>query len=85
MAEIIEMFDPPNEAPIKHIWAFISIDGEGNKGICAMELNNQFFPMVTSRERLLPLMEEDAKKIADVSYKKIKLVKFSNVEVVKEF
>lgn len=66
------------------IWAFIATDVQHNEE-CILTLNliGNFFPAVTTKESLLDKM----RPLVDVKVKqglKVKLVKFTNMEVIEE-
>lgn len=63
---------------IEHIWAFISVDEEGEDGIVAFNHGHMWEPLIAADEaRLNSGMRERAQLIADVSGKAVKLVRFS--------
>jgi hypothetical protein len=73
---------PPNELPaIEAIYVFVSVDERGDEGV--MGVNG--IPAVFAADRLLPLVEEVLTKVTRAAgRKKLRLLKFSRREVVKE-
>lgn len=75
---------PPNEAEMKQLWVFVSVD-PGGEGICAAGIGGTVFSMVTASEKTLAKMKETAAQLAKASGKSIKLVRFTAREDVMEF
>lgn len=76
--------NPGNEQPITELYAFVSVDQNGNEGICSTGDSESQMPLVFGYERValkfLPLVEEMAKGVPHMQFK---LVKFTNREVLK--
>ena len=77
--------NPANEQGIQELYAYISVDKDGNEGLCAAPLapGLETAPLVFGYERValmfLPVAEKMAKLVKD---KQIRLVKFTNREVI---
>lgn len=72
---------PPNELPrIDAIYVWISVDENGNEGVCAIGPIPAVFAKPSLAEKTLPAIQA----IAAQSGRRIRLVKFSGREVVKE-
>jgi hypothetical protein len=69
---------------VKHIYAFIA---DGEDGFCAMQIDNQHFPMVTAgrSEETLAAMKRAAPHVAKIAGRPIRLIKFTNAEEVEVF
>lgn len=77
--------DPPNTSlRIAQIWAFVSIDDEGNEGVCAAQLMGagSCVPLIAADEARLESLRPIAAQIAKLTNKTIKLVKFYRREDV---
>jgi hypothetical protein len=73
--------DAPNEAPITELFAFISMDNQGNEGICGM-ITPSSMPMITSKERIAEKLKDQARELARLSGKAVRLVRFTRAEKV---
>ncbi len=79
------LHNPGNEQPIEELYAYISVDQNGNEGLCAAPLldSEPTTPLVFGYERValkfLPVVEAIQKLAPDM---KIRLVKFTNREVI---
>jgi hypothetical protein len=71
---------------INEIWAYISVDNEGNEGICAFLSNTSgaMMPMVCADRERVEQLRPIAKQLAKISPYPIKLVKFSLREDVEQ-
>jgi hypothetical protein len=70
------------------MWAFLSVDPEnGNEGIIAGPLmgSGSVVPLVTADEKRLASLEPFARQWAQVFGRVVRLVKFSQREVIKEY
>lgn len=78
------LHDSPKENKEIHtLWAYLAEDETG-EGICGVAINGQHMPLVTSVERIANMMEATAWDIARRTNKKIRLVKFTTRENVRE-
>jgi hypothetical protein len=71
---------PPNTPPgIRRLFAYVSVDADGNEGICASTIgrSGMFVTLVTGDPGLLPILEPAAKHIAEITGLKVVLVEFS--------
>ena len=78
---------PPNTMPrINSIYAFVSVDAvDGNEGVVAAPYGGQScLPLIAADEERLKELIPIAEKIATIANMKIRLVKFSTREVIKE-
>jgi hypothetical protein len=86
---VIELHTPKNEMPhIDQMWAFLSIDPEdGNEGVIAGPLMGpgSVVPLVAADEKRLASLEPVARQWATVFGRVVRLVKFSQREVIMEF
>lgn len=73
--------DDPNEAPITELFAWLSIDGDGNEGIVAAGLPGLgWTQLITSKERIANKMRKPAMEAGNMSGKKVVLVRFKRVD-----
>jgi hypothetical protein len=72
---------------ISSIHVFICEEAPGHEGIPAKILSGLISPLVCSNitESVLPMMREDAIKIQKQTGKPMKLVKFTNMEIIEIF
>jgi hypothetical protein len=73
--------DAPNEALIVELFAFISLDDPGNEGICGA-ISPALAPMITSKERVAEKLKDQAREIARLSGKAVRLVRFTRAEKI---
>lgn len=72
---------PPNELPsINEIFVLVSVEANGNEGVCGMN----GIPAVFANKRLLPLAEQAMKAVFAGRRAKLRVIKFTGREVVKE-
>jgi hypothetical protein len=82
------LLDPPNELlRIDRIWLFISVDDDGNEGVCAASLAGpgSLIPLIAADEERLESLRGVATEIAVLSGKTVRLLKFTvreEVEVI---
>lgn len=84
MSNVI-VHDPENHLKIEDVWAFISVDEKGDEGLCAIPTQMGMMPMIAADEARLKDLMPQAQKLADMTKKKIKLIKLTNrqeVEVI---
>lgn len=78
------MHEPPNHLQsIDEVWLFISVDETG-EGVVAAPLGDQLVPLIAADEARLSSLRSLAKRVAGMTKKKIKLVKFSVREEIEE-
>lgn len=73
---------PGNEHPITELFAFVAVDGEGKEGICSASIGGGHWAMVTTRPDILAKMRVAAREISKHAGKPIRLVRFTQREVV---
>lgn len=77
------MFDPGNLRPINEIYAWMSVDGDGNMGIVAADIGPLVFGDPKIAEAYRPSIE---KMVREMKGKyDAKLFKFSNRELVDQY
>ena len=70
---------------IKTLYAWIAVDEEGKEGIIAtLKKGGVWLPMVHSKSTIIELMEKPAREIAARLEISVKLVRFSDAEVIKQ-
>lgn len=69
-----------NSHPISEFWVVLSVDANGNEGICAGRGPDGWMPLVVAEERLLPGIMQMARDTARGTrgMRRIKLVKFTS-------
>lgn len=71
--------DPKNPEPINNLYAYLSVDGQGNEGIAGVNGIPFIFGYEHRALMVLPMIENVAKQ----TNKKIILAKFTNKEIIK--
>lgn len=62
---------------IKSLWAFVSIDNDGDEGVCAAMLGDIAVPLIAADEKRLKSLRPLAEEIAARTSKKIVLARFT--------
>jgi hypothetical protein len=78
------LHDAKNYLKINEVWAFISVDDEGNEGLCAAPIGNgaATMPLIAADKKMLEILRPVAKGLALMTKKKIKLIKLHGREDV---
>ena len=68
---------------IKKLWAVISIDDDGDEGVCAWPLagGSVLMPLVASDPERLGEIRYMAQQLAQMNFADIKIVRFDNITV----
>jgi hypothetical protein len=84
MADDFVLIDTPNTLlRIDSIWAVISVDADGNEGVCAASINGMMAPLIAADEARLASIIPMARTLAKMDRTKtLKLVKLTNREEV---
>lgn len=67
---------------IDAIWAYLSVDDDGDEGVMAMRGQNDWMPMIAGDERRRDLLRPVAEQQAKVGGVVVKLVRFHQREEV---
>jgi hypothetical protein len=80
------LIQPKNTMPrIDSIWAFVSVDPQdGNEGVCAFQIGQHMMPMIAADPKRLKALTPLAESLALRTGMKIKLVRFTAREEVRE-
>lgn len=70
---------------IKELFAFISIDQDGNEAICAFKFEDNWMPLVTADKKKVKSFCQISKTIAKKSNTIVRFIKFSNPELLEEY
>lgn len=81
---MIGIHAPRNEAEVKQLWVFLSVD-HGGEGICAGMIGGMTFTMVSASEKNVEQMKVTAAQLAKQSGKVIRLVRFTARKDIMEF
>jgi hypothetical protein len=74
--------NPANTHRIDAIWAAVSVD-DGGEGICAVQMNGVWTPLLASDETRLEWLVGQARVLAKSTGKRIKIIKLtSRIEVM---
>jgi hypothetical protein len=72
------LHDPGNHLlRIDALWAFISVDDDGNEGLCGYPLDGMTMPMIAADGDRVASLVGLAERLALMTGKKIKLIKLS--------
>ncbi len=74
-----------NYLVIDNLYAFVSVDENGNEGIVASKLGNSFFPLVGADSERVESLKPFALQMAKNSKIKVNLLKFSNRTLVETY
>lgn len=70
---------PPNTMPcIREIWAFVSVDAEGNEGVCAAMIGGAWMPLIAADAARLAQLRPIAARLATAGNMRIRLVRFTS-------
>lgn len=72
--------DAPNKLKIDRIWMVISVDANGNEGVCAGPMPGMpggLMPLIAADEDRLPFIKEIAKRLAAKTKKTVRLIELS--------
>jgi hypothetical protein len=74
-----------NHLKIDAIWAFISVDDDGNEGLCAAPLpgSNMTMPLIAADERMLTKLIPIAEMLARNTSMTIKLIRLGTREEIR--
>jgi hypothetical protein len=74
---------PKNTFRITAIWAAVSVDEDGMEGVCAVNLNGTWTPLLAADETRLERVVDQARHLAKATGKRIKIIKLtSRIEVM---
>lgn len=74
--------DPENKLKIDAVWLFVSRDENGNEGLLAAPLGETFMPLVAADPDRVESLRIIAQKMAQMTKKKVHLIKFSVKEEI---
>lgn len=70
---------------IDSVWMAVSVDDDGTEGVCAVNLNGQWMPLLAADEKRLPFVLDNAEMIARARQQRIKIVRLHSREEIAEF
>lgn len=76
------ILDIKNTQAIEELYAFISIDDDGNEGITNFHIDGQSYPMVFGYKSVSDKFKPLIKDISTKHNKTVRLIKFKKVEVI---
>lgn len=85
--ESVLVHDPGNHHRMEGVWLAISVDEDGDEGLCAFldTATGMWMPLVATDETRLALIVEKAKEIAHTTGRLIHIIRFdtrSTVQVI---
>lgn len=74
---MVELHDPGNKLRINEIFAFVSVDNNGNEGVCGFSTPEGMMPLIAADPERVESLRVIAKQLAGMTDKKIQLIKFT--------
>lgn len=68
---------PANLLRVDRLYAFLSVDEDGNEGLCAAPLNGMTMPLIAADRARMESLVPVAQELARLSGRKVRLVEFS--------
>ena len=69
---------PPNTMPrIERIWAYLSVDKNGNEGVCAAPIGGMTLPLIAADQARLESLTPIAERLAEMTGMTIRLVELT--------
>ena len=70
---------------IESVWMAVSVDANGNEGVCAILLGQHWMPLIAADRDRLPFVLRQAEEIADLQEKHIKIIRLTERSEIKSF
>jgi hypothetical protein len=70
---------------IENLWAFVSVDEDGDEGLAAFMSDDVWMPMVAADEKRVESLRAIAQKLAESSDGKVALLRFAIREDIEVF
>jgi hypothetical protein len=71
---------------ITEIWAFLTVDSDGDEGVCATRTpSGVWIPLIAADKELLDSLRPLAERLASENKRTVRLVRFHAKEVLEEF
>lgn len=67
---------------IDSVWMAVSVDDDGTEGMCAVQINGAWMPLLAADEKRLPFVIEQASQIAAIQQRLVRIVKLTTREEV---
>ena len=81
---MVMIHNPGNEYPINELYAYVSVDANGNEGIIGHgTATGAWFPLVTGNRELAMSLMETAREAGELAGEEVVLVKFTHKQVVR--
>jgi hypothetical protein len=84
MKSDVEPPQMPQMPRIDKMWAFLSIDHDGEEGVCAASINGVMMPLIASDQQRVDQLTPIAEDIAREAGVRIRLVEFSTRTIIRE-
>jgi hypothetical protein len=68
---------------IDSVWMAVSVDDDGTEGVCALNVNGQWFPLIAADEKRLPFVLAQAEMIAKRDQRLVRIIKLTSREEFK--
>ena len=69
---------------IENVWMAISVDENGDEGVCAVMVGNSWMPLIAADRDRLPFVERSAQELADLQDKHIRIIRLTERSEVRE-
>lgn len=71
-----KLHKPPNSFRIDRVWAFVSVDADGNEGVLAATIGDTVYPLMGADEARVASLRSLAEGIAKQAGMTVKLLRF---------
>jgi hypothetical protein len=72
-----------NKLRIDAVWMAVSVDENGDEGVCAVNVNGSWMPLLAADEARLPFVIQQATDIAAATQQLIRIVRLTVREEIK--
>lgn len=70
-----------NYQPLNELWAFVSVDKDGNEGIISASIGIGTIPLVTGDKDVLPRLQNIAQQIAEQMQVEVRLNHYQKIDL----
>ena len=82
----MKIYSPKNTIlRIDDVWMAISIDDDGTEGVCAVQVNGTWYPLIAADEKRLPFVLDNAKAIAKRDHRLVEVIRLTTRKSVERF
>jgi hypothetical protein len=70
---------------IDTIWCAVSVDDDGTEGVCAVNMNGQWLPLVAADEKRLEFIRQQAAMISRRDQRLVRVIKLTTRTEIEKF